>query len=71
MSLTKRQRDAMKHKDVLGAGAAKRRKLKPSERGAVIWSEFEKGTLHSGGGPTVHNPAQARAIIASETKKRR
>ena len=71
--MNKRQKEAMKHADVLGAGAAKRRKLPRSERGAVIWSEFEKGTLHAGSGPIVHNPAQARAIIASETrtKKRR
>jgi len=69
--MNKRQRDAMKHEDVLGAGAAKRRRLSPKERGAVIWEEFERGTLHSGGGPIVRNPAQARAIIASETGKKK
>ena len=69
--MNKRQKEALKHPDKLGAGAAKRRKLPRSERGAVIWEEFERGTLHSGGGPIVRNPAQARAIIASETGKRR
>jgi hypothetical protein len=71
MPLTKRQLDAMKHPDVLGAGAQKRRKLRPSERGAVIWAEFEKGTLHAGGGAIVKNPAQARAIIYSEVSKKK
>ena len=71
MSLNKRQKEAMKHPDKLGAGAAKRRHLPRDERGAVIWAEFERGTLHSGGGPIVRNPAQARAIIASETKKKK
>ena len=69
--LNKRQKEAMKHPDKLGAGAAKRRKLPSSERGAVIWQEFERGTLHAGGGPIVKSPAQARAIIASETKKKK
>jgi len=69
--MNKRQREAMNHPDELGAGAAKRRKLNRSERGAVIWEEFERGTLHSGGGPIVRKPAQARAIIASETKTKK
>lgn len=65
-----RQKDAMKHADVLGAGATKRHKLPPSERGAVIWSEFERGTLYSGSGRKVTKASQARAIIHSETKKK-
>lgn len=67
MSLNKRQREAMKHPNVLGAGAEKRRKLPPKERGAVIAAEYEKGTLHSGSGKIVKNPAMMRAIIYSET----
>ena len=69
--MNERQKKALHHPDVLGAGAAKRRKLPLSERGAVIWSEFEKGTLHSGGGSIVKKASQARAIIASETKKKK
>lgn len=65
------QREALKHPNKLGAGAAKRRKLKPNERGEVIAKEFEHGTLHSGSGDIVTNPAQMRAIISSETKKSR
>jgi hypothetical protein len=61
----------MKHPDKLGAGAAKRRRLPPEDRGAVIWEEFERGTLHSGGGSIVRKPSQARAIIASETSKKK
>jgi hypothetical protein len=60
------QKRALKHKNVLGAGAAKRRKLAPKKRGAVIAKEFKRGTLHSGSGDIVKNPAQMRAIIASE-----
>lgn len=67
MALNARQRAAMKHPDVLGAGAKKRKKLPKAERPAVIWAEFKRKTLHAGGGPIVTNPAQARAIIASET----
>jgi hypothetical protein len=64
--MNQRQKDAMKHADVLGAGAAKRRKLPPKERGEVIAKEFERGTLHSGGGDIVKKPSQMRAIIYSE-----
>jgi len=65
--LNLRQKEAMKHPNVLGAGAEKRRKLPPGERGEVIASEFERGTLHSGSGKIVKNPAMMRAIIYSET----
>lgn len=64
--MTKRQREAMRHPNVLGAGAAKRRKLPPGERGEVVMEEFRRGTLHSGSGQIVKDPAQARAIAFSE-----
>lgn len=64
--MNKRQREAMEHPDVTGAGAAKRRKLPSSERGEVIAKEFERGTLHSGSGDIVTKPAQMRAIIYHE-----
>lgn len=67
MSLNKSQKEAMKHPNVLGAGAAKRRKLPPRQRGSVIAAEYERGTLHSGSGKIVKNPAQMRAIVFSET----
>lgn len=57
----------MKHKNVLGAGAEKRRKLPTKERGAVIAKEFERGTLHSGSGKIVKDEAQMKAIIWHET----
>lgn len=66
MALNKAQREALKHPNILGAGAAKRRKLPPSQRAAVINEEFKRGTLHSGSGEIVTNPAQMRAIIRSE-----
>jgi hypothetical protein len=62
---------AMQHPDRLGAGAAKRRHLKPSERGTAVMKEFARGTLRSGGGSHVTSAAQARAIASSESKKRR
>lgn len=62
-----RQKWAMEHPDVLGAGAAKRRQLPPKERGAVIANEFKRGTLNSGSGQKVTKPDQMRAIIYHET----
>lgn len=67
-------KDAMAHSDKLGAGAAKRRKmrLKPKEKAATVMKEFYRGTLHSGGsGKTVANPAQAKAIAMSESGQSR
>ena len=57
---------ALKHPDRLGAGAKKRRKLPRRLRGRAVMQEFSRGTLHSGSGDIVHNPAQARAIAAHE-----
>ncbi len=67
--LDKNQKAAMQHLNVLGAGAAKRKKLKPTERPAVVMSEFRRGTLHSGSGKIVKNYKQAVAIAMSEEKK--
>ena len=68
---TKRQtriKKAMKHKDVPGAGAKKRKKLKPSERGNAVMKEFARGTLRSSG-KVVKSRKQAMAIAASESGK--
>ena len=61
---------AMKHPDVLGAGAAKRRKIKnPKTKVEVVMKEFKNGTLNSGSGQKVTNPKQAIAIGLSEARK--
>ena len=65
----KRIKAAMKHPDVLGAGAAKRRKLPPKERPEAVMKEFKRGSLHSGSGDIVKNPKQAIAIAISEKKR--
>jgi hypothetical protein len=67
--MNKRQKEALKHPNVLGAGAKKRRRLHKNERAAVIVEEFKRGTLHSGSGAIVTKPSQMRAIINSETKR--
>lgn len=66
-----RIREAMKHPDKLGAGAKKRKKLSPSERGAAVMAEWKRGTLYSGSGKKVpkNNKAQAIAILLSESGK--
>lgn len=64
-----RIKEAMQHPDVLGAGATKRKKLKPFERLHAILSEFKRGTLRSGSGEHVKNPSQAKAIALSESGK--
>jgi hypothetical protein len=62
---------AMKHRDVLGSGAKKRKNLPPKERGEAVEQEFHRGTLRSGGsGKHVTNPLQMVAIKYSEMKKR-
>lgn len=66
--LNERQKAAMEHEDKLGAGAAKRRNLPANQRGSVVMSEFKRGTLYSGSGHKVTNPAQAKAIAHSESK---
>jgi len=65
----KKVKAALKHPDKLGAGARKRDKLPDKLRGAAVMEEFAKGTLRSGSGAKVTNPAQARAIAYSESKK--
>jgi hypothetical protein len=60
----------MKHRDILGAGAKKRKKLKnPKDKVEVVMKEFGRGTLHSGSGPIVKNRKQAIAIGLSEARK--
>lgn len=66
MSLSKRQKEATKHADKLGAGAKKRKGLHGKEKIPVVMKEFSRGTLHSGSGAKVTNPAQAKAIALSE-----
>ena len=65
----KRISSAMKHKDVLGAGAKKRKKLPAKDKVEVVMKEFKRGTLHSGSGEQVTNPKQAIAIGLSEARK--
>ena len=60
---------AMKHKDVLGAGAKKRKHLGKKNKVAVVMKEFSRGTLNSGSGHKVTNPKQALAIGYSEARK--
>lgn len=69
--LTKREREAMRHPNVLGAGARKRRKLSPKSKKKVVMAEFRRGTLHSGSGEIVKDPQQAIAIAYSEARRRR
>lgn len=60
----------MKHPNVLGAGANKRKSLSPKDKVHTVMKEFKRGTLHSGSGDIVHNPKQAIAIGLSEARKR-
>lgn len=69
MPLTSRKESAMKHPDVLGAGAKKRKSLPAKDKIAVVEREFHRGTLHSGSGAKVTNPKQAIAIALSEAGK--
>lgn len=65
----KRIEKAMEHKDVLGAGAKKRKKLPAKDKIEVVMKEFKRGTLNSGSGHKVTNPKQAIAIGLSEARK--
>lgn len=65
----KKIHEALKHKDVLGAGAKKRKHLKAKDKVEVVMKEFKRGTLHSGSGAKVTNPKQAIAIGLSESRK--
>ena len=60
---------AMKHSNILGAGAKKRKHLSPKNKFNVVMAEFGCGTLHSGSGAIVTNPKQAVAIAFSESRK--
>jgi len=59
---------AMKHPDVLGAGAKKRKKLKPKQRFEAVLAEYGRGTLWSGSGQKASSRKQA-LHIAFESKK--
>lgn len=68
---------AMKHKNVLGAGAKLRSKVKdPNKKIVIVMKEFKLGTLHSGSGAKVIKRPQAMAIAwknlseARKTKKK-
>lgn len=63
--------EALRHKNVLGAGAEKRRKLKTRrEVFEAVMKEFHRGTLHSGSGEIVKNPKQAMVIALHEASKK-
>lgn len=64
-----RKKKAMKHPDVLGAGAKKRKALPAKEKIPVVMKEFARGTLNSGSGHKVKSKAQALAIGYSEARK--
>lgn len=66
---SKRITKAMKHADVLGAGAKKRKSLPAKDKVHTVMKEFKRGTLHSGSGAKVSNPKQAIAIGLSEARK--
>lgn len=61
---------ALRHPNVLGAGAKKRKSLSPKEKRIAVMEEFKRGTLHSGSGDIVKDPKQAVAIAYSESKKK-
>lgn len=63
--------NALKHKNILGAGAKKRKSLNKQENASAIMKEYKKGTLHSGGGGIVKNKKQAIAIIINTNKGRK
>ena len=68
-----KQKLAMRHSNILGAGAKARKDLKGQEKVGVVMHEFKQGTLHSGSGEIVKNRKQAIAIAMSEaglSKKR-
>jgi hypothetical protein len=71
--MNKKVREAMKHPNVLGAGAKKRKSLDKSDNASTVMSEWKRGTLHSGDGKIVpkSNKAQALAILMSENSKKK
>ncbi len=58
-----------RHPDVLGAGAAKRKKLKGQQKVEAVMHEFGTGTLRSGSGEHVTSRRQAIAIAMSEARR--
>lgn len=62
-------KEALKHKDKLGEGAKKRKKLSPKNKIRAVMEEYKRKTLHSGSGPIVTNRKQAIAIALSEAGK--
>jgi hypothetical protein len=62
-------REALRHKNVLGAGAEKRRGLPKEDVMPAVMAEWKRGTLHSGSGKIVKKHSQAIAIGMSETKR--
>lgn len=62
---------AMKHPDVPGSGAKKRKHIKdPKTKISTVMEEFKHGTLHSGHSKApVSNRKQAIAIALSEARK--
>lgn len=63
----KRIKAAMKHPNILGAGAKKRKKLTPEEAKAAVFKEAKKGTLGvvGKGGEMVNvPPGDKKRIIA-------
>ena len=65
----KKIQEAMKHENVLGAGAKKRKNLHGKDKIETVMKEFKRGTLHSGSGDVVTNPKQGIAIALSEARK--
>ena len=61
---------ALRHPDILGAGAKRRKKLKPFERTEATLAEYKRGTLRSGSGEHVKSRKQAIAIALSEARKK-
>lgn len=61
---------ALNHPNILGAGATKRKQLhNRNDKFKTVMKEFERGTLHSGGGGIVTSYRQALAIAYSEKRK--
>lgn len=63
-------KNALKHPDKLGAGAAKRKKLSPSDTKKAVFAEYARGTLNSGSGHRAKSRSQAAAIAYSEARKK-
>lgn len=66
-------KSALRHPDILGAGAKKRAHIRdPKKKIATVMEEYGRGTLRAGGsGKHVSNRKQAIAIAMSEAKKRK